>query len=53
MGMAQERAAKWSEAKLSARGMKAGAKILRAAGDKPAGMAPHELLVGAHAPGRL
>ncbi|MGH2886607.1 MAG: ketopantoate reductase family protein [Solirubrobacteraceae bacterium] len=38
MGMAQKRGARWSEARLGARGMKAGAEILRAAGDKPAGL---------------
>jgi 2-dehydropantoate 2-reductase len=38
MGMAHGRGASWSEARLGARGMKAGAKILRAAGDKPAGL---------------
>jgi 2-dehydropantoate 2-reductase len=38
IGMAQGRGARWSEARLGARGMKAGAKIVRAAGDKPVGL---------------
>jgi 2-dehydropantoate 2-reductase len=38
MGMAHGRGASWSEARLGARGMKAGAEILRAAGDEPAGL---------------
>ena len=38
MGMAKDRGANWAEARLGARGIKAGAKILRAAGDKPSGI---------------
>jgi 2-dehydropantoate 2-reductase len=46
MGMAQGRGANFSEATLGARGLKAGAKILRAAGDTPPGLtrAPGVLL---------
>lgn len=36
MGMAEGRGARWAEARLGARGIRAAAKILRAAGDKPA-----------------
>jgi 2-dehydropantoate 2-reductase len=38
MGMRAGRNANWSEARLGARGLKAGAQILKASGDKPAGL---------------
>jgi 2-dehydropantoate 2-reductase len=38
MGMTHGRAANWAEAKLGARGLKAGTEILRASGDKPSGL---------------